>query len=157
LSALVKAGYLRRDPTKPRALEVIGGGHTREPSVRQVPILGRIAAGTPILASEDVEEVLTLPTSLVGRGQVFMLRIKGDSMINAGILDGDLVVVEKGPVARDGEIVAALIENEEATVKTLRRKGGKVILEPANPALKAVTYDGGVDIIGRVVSVIRAL
>jgi repressor LexA len=122
-----------------------------------VPILGRIAAGTPILASEDVEEVLTLPTSLVGRGQVFMLRIKGDSMINAGILDGDLVVVEKGPVARDGEIVAALIENEEATVKTLRRKGGKVILEPANPALKAVTYDGGVDIIGRVVSVIRAL
>lgn len=157
LSALVKAGYLRRDPTKPRAIEVIGGGHEREPSVRQVPILGRIAAGTPILAAEDVEDVLTLPTALVGRGQVFMLRIKGDSMIEAGILDGDLVVIESGADARDGEIVAALIDKEEATVKTLRRKGGKVILEPANPSLSPVTYDRGVDILGRVVSVIRAL
>ncbi|MGH8923582.1 MAG: transcriptional repressor LexA [Acidimicrobiia bacterium] len=157
LSALVKAGYLRRDPTKPRAIEVIGGGHEREPTVRQVPILGRIAAGTPILASEDIEDVLTLPTSLVGRGQVFMLRIKGDSMIEAGILDGDLVVIEQGKDARDGQIVAALIDKEEATVKTLRRRGGKVILEPANPALSPVTYDRGVEVIGRVVSVIRAM
>ena len=147
LSALVKAGYLRRDPTKPRAIEVIGGGHEREPSVRQVPILG----------AEDVEDVLTLPTALVGRGQVFMLRIKGDSMIEAGILDGDLVVIESGANVRDGEIVAALIDKEEATVKTLRRRGGKVILEPANSSLSPVTYDRGVDILGRVVSVIRSL
>ena len=157
LSALVRAGFLRRDPTKPRAIEIIGGGHEREPSVRQVPILGRIAAGAPILASEEIEDVLTLPTSLVGRGQVFILRIKGDSMIEAGIFDGDLVVIEQGADARDGEIVAALIDGEEATVKTLRRKGGKVVLVPANPALSPVTYDRGVSILGRVVSVIRSL
>lgn len=157
LSALVRAGYLRRDPTKPRAIEIISGGHERSPSVRQVPILGRIAAGTPILASEEVEDVLTLPTSLVGRGQVFILRIKGDSMIEAGILDGDLVVIEQTSDVGNGEIVAALIDGEEATVKTLRRKSGKVTLEPANAALSPVTYDRGVDILGRVVSVIRSL
>ncbi len=157
LSALVRAGFLRRDPTKPRAIEIIGGGHEREPSVRQVPILGRIAAGAPILASEDIEDVLTLPTSLVGRGQVFILRVKGESMIEAGIFDGDLVVIEQGAHARDGEIVAALIDGEEATVKTLRRKGGKVVLVPANPALSPVTYDRGVSILGRVKSVIRSL
>lgn len=160
LSSLVKAGYLRRDPSKPRAIEVLGpNARSKSPSpqVRQVPILGRIAAGAPILATEEVEQVLSLPTSLVGRGQIFMLRIKGDSMIDAGILDGDLVVIEHGTDGRDGEIVAALVEGEEATVKRLRRGNGTVTLEPANPALNPVTYKSGVDIIGRVNNVIRTL
>lgn len=158
LSSLVRAGYLRRDPSKPRAIEVLGPQtKTKSAQTRQVPLLGRIAAGTPILATEDVEQVLTLPTSLVGRGQIFMLRVKGDSMIDAGILDGDLVVVEQGANPNDGEIVAALVDGEEATVKRLRRRNGKVILEPANPALSPVAYDTGIDIIGRVNNVIRTL
>jgi len=160
LLSLTKMGYLRRDESKPRAIEVLGPqtkGKAASPGMRQVPILGRIAAGAPLLAVEDVEQVLSLPSALVGKGQVFMLRIKGDSMVEAGILDGDLVVVEHGADARDGEIVAALIEGEEATVKRLRRRDGKVVLEPANPSLKPVTYDRGVDIIGRVRNVIRSL
>ncbi len=159
LSSLVRSGYLRRDPSKPRAIEVLGP-QTKprsNPQIRQVPLLGRIAAGAPILATEEIEQVLSLPTSLVGRGQIFMLRIKGESMIDAGILDGDLVVIEQGAEARNGEIVAALVEGEEATVKRLRRQGGQVTLEPANPALSPVTYEGGVEIIGRVNNVIRTL
>ena len=108
----------------------------------------------PLLAEQNVEEYVPMPTR--SRGD-FLLRVKGESMIEAGILDGDLVVIESGADVRDGEIVAALIDKEEATVKTLRRKGGKVILEPANPSLSPVTYDRGVDILGRVVSVIRSL
>ena len=165
LSALVKAGLLRRDPSKPRAIEVLDPLHakesrpkaTRQAIMRDVPLLGRIAAGSPILATEDVEDVYQLPASLVGRGPVFMLKVKGESMIDAGILDGDLVVIERGGSPSNGEIVAALIDGEEATVKRLRRSGTKVILEPANPALTPVTYDSGVEVIGRVVSVIRSL
>ena len=165
LSALVKAGLLRRDPSKPRAIEVLDPQSTRtsrpkasrQSALRDVPLLGRIAAGSPILATEYVEEVYQLPTSLVGRGPVFMLKVKGDSMIEAGILDGDLVVIERGGSPSNGEIVAALIDGEEATVKRLRRSGTKVILEPANPALEPVAYESGVEVIGRVVSVIRAL
>jgi repressor LexA len=165
LSALVKAGLLRRDPSKPRAIEVLDPHHAKESrpkanrpaTMRDVPLLGRIAAGSPILATEDVEDVYQLPASLVGRGPVFMLKVKGDSMIDAGILDGDLVVIERGGSPSNGEIVAALIDGEEATVKRLRRNGTKVILEPANPALTPLTYDSGVEVIGRVVSVIRSL
>lgn len=160
LASLAKAGYLRRDSSKPRAIEVLAPqqrAKTAGAGMRQVPILGRIAAGTPILAAEDVEAVLSLPVNLVGKGQVFMLRIKGDSMIDAGILDGDLVVIEQGADVRDGEIVAALVEGEEATVKRLRRRGGKVTLEPANAALKPLTFENGVEVIGRVRNVIRSL
>jgi repressor LexA len=166
LSALVKAGFLRRDPSKPRAIEVLDGGHgakvrttgrRNRGDLRDVPLVGRIAAGSPILAAEDVEEIYPLPASLVGAGPVFMLRVKGDSMINAGILDGDLVVVERGGSPSNGEIVAALIDGEDATIKRLQRRGGEVTLEPANPALRPVTYTSGVEVIGRVVSVIRAL
>ena len=164
LSALVRAGLLRRDPSKPRAIEVLDP-HTRasrpkvsrQATMRDVPLLGRIAAGSPILATEDVEDVYQLPASLVGRGPVFMLKVKGDSMIEAGILDGDLVVIERGGSPSNGEIVAALIDGEEATVKRLRRTGTRVILEPANPALQPIAYASGVEIIGRVVSVIRSL
>ena len=165
LSALVKAGLLRRDPSKPRAIEVLDpqGARLSRPkanrqgAVRDVPLLGRIAAGSPILATEYVEEVYQLPTSLVGRGPVFMLKVKGDSMIEAGIFDGDLVVIERGGSPSNGEIVAALIDGEEASVKRLRRSGAQVILEPANPALEPIAYDSGVEVIGRVVSVIRSL
>lgn len=166
LSALVKAGFLRRDPTKPRAIEVLDPGHGskfRSPGRRQrgdlrdVPLVGRIAAGSPILATEDVEDVYQLPASLVGAGPVFMLRVKGDSMIEAGILDRDLVVVERGGSPANGEIVAALIDGEDATIKRLRRRGNEIVLEPANPALQPISYASGVEVIGRVVSVIRAL
>jgi len=165
LSALVKAGLLRRDPSKPRAIEVLDPHNTktsrqktsRQAAMRDVPLLGRIAAGSPILATEDVEDVYQLPASLVGRGPVFMLKVKGESMIDAGILDGDLVVIERGGSPSNGEIVAALIDGEEATVKRLRRSGTQVILEPANPALQPIAYASGVEIIGRVVSVIRSL
>ncbi|MBT8193585.1 MAG: transcriptional repressor LexA, partial [Acidimicrobiia bacterium] len=114
LSTLEATGHLRRDPTKPRAIEILD----EEPSnVRNVPLVGRIAAGSPILAEEDIEDVIPLPVDLVGDGPIFMLRVKGESMIDAGILDGDYVVIHRQPDALDGEIVAALIDGEEATVK----------------------------------------
>ncbi len=133
LSALVKGGYLRRDPSKPRAIEVTAPGRAqpdlRRAPVRDVPLLGRIAAGSPILAEEDIEDILPLPTQIVGNDPVFMLRVRGDSMIGAGIFDGDLVVVRRQADADDGDIVAALIDGEEATVKRLRRSR-----RPGHPA-----------------------
>ena len=130
LSALVKAGYLRRDPTKPRAIEVTlddPGTDLHRSRVRDVPLVGRIAAGSPLLAEQDIEEIYPLPTDLVGDDPVFMLRVRGDSMIETGILDGDYVVVRRQPDARDGEIVAALVDGEEATVKRFRRTPDAVI------------------------------
>lgn len=164
LSALVRAGYLRRDPSKPRAIEVLGGTgvtesvpDTERGDLRDVPLVGRIAAGSPILAEEDIEDVLSLPAELVGSGPVFMLRVKGDSMMEAGILDGDLVVVRRQPDANDGEIVAALVEGEEATVKRLLRKDGRVVLRAENPAYDDLVFDQGVEVLGKVVSVLRRL
>ena len=161
LSSLVKAGYLRRDPSKPRAIEVTAPGRAqpdlRRAPVRDVPLLGRIAAGSPILAEEDIEDILPLPTQLVGNDPVFMLRVQGDSMIEAGIFDGDLVVVRRQADADDGDIVAALIDGEEATVKRLRRSPGKVILLPENPAYEPMVFTDGVQLLGRVVAVLRRL
>jgi len=159
LSALERAGYLRRDPTKPRAIEVIdsGGsetGLTRAP-VRDVPLVGRIAAGSPILAEEDIQEIYPLPTELVGNDPVFMLDVRGDSMINAGIFDGDYVVVRRQPTANNGQIVAALVADEEATVKRLRRVEGRVVLEAENPEYAPMVFTEGVDILGVVVAVLR--
>jgi repressor LexA len=128
---------------------------SRPGRVRDVPVLGRIAAGTPILAAEQVDEVIPLPVDLVGSDPVFLLEVKGDSMIDAGILDGDLVAVRSQKDARDGEIVAALIDGEEATVKRLRRRNGKVILEAENPAYEPLVYSDGVELVGKVVSVLR--
>ena len=164
LSALVKAGYLRRDPTKPRAIEVVAGdaapladeGLHRAP-VRDVPLVGRIAAGSPVLAEEDIEEIYPLPTEWVGNDPVFMLKVTGDSMVDAGILDGDRVVVRRQPEAHDGEIVAALIEGEEATVKRLQRRDGRVILHSENPAYAPMVFTDGVQVLGRVVAVLRTL
>ncbi len=157
LNSLVKAGAIRKDPSKPRAIVVVDQqAPTRtDRRMRDIPVLGRIAAGTPILAAEQVEDVMPLPTELVGEGPVFLLEVKGDSMINAGIHEGDLVAVHSQPDALDGEIVAALVDGEEATVKRLRRKGDKVILESENPAYEPMVFTDGVELIGKVVSVLR--
>ena len=159
LSALVRSGYLRRDPSKPRAIEVIDhraieGGLRRAP-VRDVPLVGRIAAGSPILAEEDIDEIYPLPTELVGNDPVFMLRVRGDSMVEAGILDDDYVVVRRQPDAPDGRIIAALIEGEEATVKRLQRMDGRVILKSENPNYPPMVFTEGVEILGVVVAVLR--
>ena len=159
LSALTKAGYLRRDPSKPRAIEVLDDGHdesslVRAP-VRDVPLVGRIAAGSPILADQDIEEIYPLPTELVGKEPVFMLRVRGDSMIDAGIFDGDYVVVKRQPDARDGQMVAALVDGEEATVKRIQRMDNRVILKAENPDYPPMVFSEGVDILGVVVAVLR--
>jgi repressor LexA len=160
LSALSRAGMIKRDPTKPRAIEIL---EEHEPAVPdatdivRVPLVGRIAAGRPILATEDLEDVVPLPADLVGSGPVFMLTVRGDSMVDAGILDGDHVVVRSQPDASDGEIVAALVNEEEATVKRLRRRGGAVVLEAANDAYEPMVFEDGVRILGKVVSVLRKI
>ncbi|MBT8197516.1 MAG: transcriptional repressor LexA [Acidimicrobiia bacterium] len=159
LSALVKAGYLRRDPSKPRAIEVIDPGQPAEglhrAPVRDVPLVGRIAAGSPILAEEDIEEIYPLPTELVGNDPVFMLQVRGDSMIDAGIHDGDYVVVRRQADAVDGDIVAALVDSEEATVKRLQRIDGRVVLHAENPAFPPMVFSEGVEILGKVVALLR--
>jgi len=160
LSSLVEQGYLRRDATKPRAIEVVDAGRDtdlRRAPVRDVPLVGRIAAGTPILAEEDIEEIFPLPTQFVGNDPVFMLRVQGDSMIDAGILDNDLVVVRRTPEARDYDIVAALVDGEEATVKRFRREGERVLLISENPAYAPMVFESGVEILGRVVAVLRTV
>ena len=160
LSSLVDQGYLRRDPSKPRAIEVVNDGRDgdlRRAPVRDVPLVGRIAAGSPILAEEDIEEIFPLPTELVGNDPVFMLRVSGDSMIDVGIFDDDLVVIRRQPDANDGDLVAALIDGEEATVKRLRRESGQVILMPENRSYEPMVYENGVEILGRVVAVLRSV
>jgi repressor LexA len=159
LDALQRKGYIRRDPTKPRAIEVhcedaVGAQPRSLPAY--VPLVGRIAAGSPVLAEQQIEEEYRLPRELVGQGEeLFMLRVRGDSMIDAGVFDGDFVVVRSQPVAEDGEMVAALID-DEATVKHLSRKGGRVRLLPANPAYEPI--DGSTaQILGKIVTVIRRL
>jgi repressor LexA len=158
LNSLVQAGVIKKDPSKPRAIMIVD--ETPAPAVqdrrmRDVPVLGRIAAGTPILAAEHIDEVMPLPTELVGDGPVFLLEVKGDSMVNAGIHEGDLVAIHKQPDARDGEIVACLIDGEEATVKRLQRKDGKLYLHSENPAYDPMVFSDGVELIGKVVSVLR--
>lgn len=157
LNSLVAAGAISKDPSKPRAIVVLDDPMPAKSDsrVRDIPLLGRIAAGTPILAAEQVESVMPLPTELVGEGPVFLLEVKGDSMIGAGIHDGDLVAVHSQPDALDGEIVAALVDGEEATVKRLRRKNGQVILESENPEYEPMVFADGVELIGKVVSVLR--
>ncbi len=117
--------------------------------------VGRIAAGSPILAEEDIQEIYPLPTELVGNDPVFMLDVRGDSMVDAGIFDGDYVVVRRQPTATNGQIVAALVGEDEATVKRFRRKDGRVILEAENPAYAPMVFTEGVEILGIVVAVLR--
>jgi repressor LexA len=123
--------------------------------VRDVPLVGRIAAGSPILAEQDIEEIYPLPTELVGNDPVFMLQVRGDSMIDVGIFDRDYVVVRRQPDARDGQLVAALVEGEEATVKRLQRMDGRVILRAENRDYPPMVFTEGVQILGVVVAVLR--
>jgi repressor LexA len=160
LSSLAAAGFIRKDPSKPRAIEVIapdGAIAISRAATRDVPLVGHIAAGSPILAQEDIEEVYPLPTELVGQEPVFMLRIRGDSMINVGIYDADYVVVQKQQTARNGQIVAALIDGEEATVKTFHRSDTAVTLIAENDAYEPMIFSDGVEILGVVVAVLRRL
>ena len=162
LANLERAGLLKRDPTKPRALELLGR-EAREPAVREeddalrLPLVGEIAAGGPLLAEQNIEDYLPMPKSTKGD---FLLRVKGESMIDAGILDGDLVIVQRAQDARNGEIVVALAgddENaDEATVKTFYRDAGRVRLQPENASLEPI-YADHVQILGRVVGVFREL
>jgi repressor LexA len=167
LSVLQKKGWLRRDPNRPRALDVrlpgdsphatvvpdIAGTESQGPAPTYVPLVGRIAAGGPVLAEQAVEDVFPLPRELVGEGTLFMLKVVGDSMVEAAICDGDWVVVRQQPTAENGEIVAAMIDGE-ATVKTYKRRDGHVWLLPHNPAYEPIPGDDAT-VLGRVVSVLR--
>ena len=177
LTVLERKGYLRRDPNRPRAIEVVQPDESRPvrigsaawaagldpdlpeldrtPGPAYVPVVGRIAAGGPILAEQVVEDVFPLPRQVVGEGDLFLLRVRGDSMIEAAICDGDWVVVRRQPVAENGEIVAAMIDGE-ATVKTFQKKAGKVWLLPHNDAYEPI--DGThATILGKVTTVLRRM
>jgi repressor LexA len=162
LHTLQRLGYLRRDPTKPRAIEVTADSATgamaeRRPT-RHVPLVGDVAAGTGVLAQEQVEELVPLPADFTGDGELFMLRVRGDSMVDAGILDGDYVVARVQDVVGNGDIVVAGIPGEEATVKTYRKAGGSIVLEPANAAMEPMRFERGeVEVFGKVVTVLRKL
>ena len=166
LANLERAGLLRRDPTKPRALELFGrrgeaaAAVAPEGEVHRLPLVGEIAAGGPLLAEQNIEEYLAVPEPLARGGEEFLLRVKGDSMIDAGILDGDYVVVRRQQDARNGEIVAALAGDDEsadeATVKTFYREEGRIRLQPENDALEPI-YARHVQILGKVVGVFRSL
>ncbi|MGN6577240.1 MAG: transcriptional repressor LexA [Nocardioides sp.] len=176
LAALERKGYLRRDPHRPRAIEVMApdaptaatqapqvvpdapdvdvtGSGDERPAPSYVPVVGRIAAGGPILAEEAVEEVFPLPRQLVGEGQLFLLKVVGDSMVDAAICDGDWVVVRQQPTADNGDIVAAMLDGE-ATVKTFKRRDGHVWLMPHNPAYAPIPGDEAT-VLGRVQAVLR--
>jgi repressor LexA len=168
LRTLERKGYLRRDPNRPRAVDVRGSdegvtpivatdvaGSDALPEPTFVPVLGRIAAGGPILAEEAVEDVFPLPRELVGEGSLFLLKVVGDSMVDAAICDGDWVVVRQQNVADNGDIVAAMIDGE-ATVKTFKRTRGQVWLMPHNPAFDPIPGNDAA-VLGKVVTVIRKI
>jgi repressor LexA len=162
LTTLQRQGFLLRDPTKPRAIEVrydaMSGAAIERRPTRHVPLLGEVAAGTDVLAQENVEELLPLPEDFTGDGPVFMLKVRGESMIGAGILDGDYVVVRHQQEAVKGDVVVAGIPGEEATVKTYSRKGSKIVLIPSNPSMTPMVFDPGeVEIYGKVVTVLRRM
>ena len=164
LAALEKKGYIRRDPRLPRAMEItMPGEDTHDitgigdsmPEAAYVPVIGRIAAGGPILAEQSIEEVFPLPRSLVGDGELFLLKVVGESMIDAAICDGDWVVIRQQNVADNGDMVAAMIDGE-ATVKTFKRTAGQVWLMPHNPAFDPIPGNEAA-ILGKVVTVIRKI
>ncbi|MXW96648.1 MAG: transcriptional repressor LexA [Acidimicrobiaceae bacterium] len=160
IDVLGSAGYLRVDPTRPRAIEVrydenSGAALERRP-VRHVPLLGDVAAGSGVLAAENVEELVPMPADLTGEGELFMLRVRGDSMIDAGIHDGDYVVCRAQSTAENGEVIVAGIPGDEATVKTLRRRDGRIVLEPANELLQPMEFaPDEVTVYGKVVTMMR--
>jgi len=163
LAKLEQAGYLRRDPTKPRALELVGREHSarREAAeVRVLPLVGEIAAGGPLLAEQNIEDYLAVPDGLSRGEDEFLLRVRGESMIEAGILPGDIVVVRRQTTAENGDVVAALVGEDEAaseaTVKTFHREGGRIRLQPENSAMEPL-YPEHVQILGKVIGLFRRL
>ena len=167
LNALEDKGYIRRDPSSARALTVLSQGRnvsSNETSgqvqhlprnVVELPLIGRVAAGNPSLAEQDIEDSMLLPTQIVGDVSSFMLTVKGDSMVEAGIFDGDYVVVKEQPTANNGEIVVALIDNE-ATVKTFYRESDQIRLQPENHTMEPI-YTRDVTILGKVIALLRTL
>jgi repressor LexA len=162
LATLQKLGYLHRDPTKPRAIEVryeasSGVAMERRPT-KHVPLVGEVAAGVNVLAQENVEELVPLPMDFTGDGELFMLRVRGNSMIDAGILDGDFVVCRQQVTADNGDIVIAGIPGDEATIKTFTKSGAKVTLTPSNSSMKPMVFEKGeVSVYGKLVTVLRRL
>ena len=156
LKALEEAGFIRRDASLGRAIEVVeGDSNVIADRSRQIPLVGRIAAGGPILAEQHIEETFPLPESIVGSGDLFMLKVVGDSMIEAAICDGDYVVIRSQKTCEKGEIVAAMIDGE-ATVKTFSRKDGHIWLLPANPDYQPINGDN-CEILGKVTAVLRSV
>lgn len=157
LERLEKKGYIRRDPTKPRAIEVLDGESnvfTRKEMV-ELPIVGKVTAGLPILAEQNIEDTFPVPVDYVGNSTAFMLVVKGDSMVNAGIFDGDYVIVRQQSVAKNGEIVVALL-NDEATVKTFYKEKDYFRLQPENPYLLPIITKE-LSILGKVIGVFRKI
>lgn len=156
LEKLESLGLIRRDPTKPRAIELLEEAHWRQKSLIPVPLIGRVTAGQPILAVENIEETYPLPTELIGDDNVFMLSVQGESMINAGILDGDYILVREQSTARNGEIIVALIDKEEATVKRFYKEKNRIRLQPENDFMEPI-YAEDVNVLGKVIGVFRRL
>lgn len=156
LERLERKGIIRRDPTKPRAIEILDDEfNVQRRDMVSVPIVGRVAAGEPLLAVENVEEYFPLPVDYAPNGQLFMLRVKGDSMINVGIFEDDLIIVQKQQTATNGDTVVALIE-DSVTVKTYYRESDHIRLQPENDLLEPIRiYDDNVEIVGKVISLFR--
>jgi len=156
LESLERNGYIRRDPTKPRAIEILDDifGLTRREMV-QVPLVGTVAAGQPILAEENIEDYFPIPADILPNAEIFMLRVKGDSMINAGIFDGDRVIVERTSTARDGEIVVALVE-DSSTVKRFYKENGYYRLQPENDSMDPIIVQE-TEILGKVIGLFRMM
>lgn len=162
LNTLEDKGYIKRDPTKPRAMEVNyesgSGAVTERRPVKHIPLIGTVAAGTGVLAEENIEESYPLPQDFTGDGALFMLKVRGDSMVDAAICDGDFVVVRQQPTAENGDIVVAAINDDEATVKTFIQKGNEVILRPQNSTMSDIVQKSSdVSIYGKVVTVLRRI
>jgi len=155
LAKLEELGFIKRDPTKPRAIDVLDEAPWRQKSLTPIPLIGKVTAGQPILAIENIEETYPLPTELVGEAETFMLTVQGDSMINAGILDGDLIIVRVQRSANNGDIIVAMID-EEATVKRFYKEHDRIRLQPENPAYEPI-FSRDVTILGKVIGVFRLL
>ncbi len=157
LERLERKGYIRRDPTKPRAIEVLDSNSSivTKKDMVELPVVGKVTAGLPILAEENIEDTFPVPIDFVGNSEAFMLIVKGDSMINAGIFDGDFVIVRKQSVARNGDIVVALL-NDEATVKTFYKEKDYFRLQPENPYLMPIIAKE-LSILGKVIGVFRSI
>jgi repressor LexA len=157
LAKIEALGFIRRDPTKPRTIEIMDEASWRQSSMIPVPHIGRVTAGQPILAVENVEETFPLPTELIGRDDnVFMLDVHGDSMINAGILDGDYILVKETTTANNGDIIVALLDEEEATVKRFYKEDGRYRLQPENDTMAPI-YANKVAVVGKVVGLFRRM